>query len=109
MASAATITVNQIQTIDTVHMRLPSTLAIQPNSSQNVAKRQKFKLEPIKILEPSNKKLNLPESQRLMCILEELIKKVGMLDLITYIIYNALQIQKLIWTSRPRNTFIPRV
>jgi hypothetical protein len=97
MASAATITVNQIQTIDTVHMRLPSTLAIQPNSSQNVAKRQKFKLEPIKILEPSNKKLNLPEAQRLMCILDELIKKIEMLDLISYLTtLNESQIRDLI-------------
>jgi hypothetical protein len=97
MASTATITVNQIQAIDTVHMRLPSTLVIQPNSSQNVVKRQKFKLEPIKILEPSNKKLNLPEAQRLMCILDELIKKVEMLDLITYLTtLNERQIRELI-------------
>jgi hypothetical protein len=56
--------------------------AMSTASSVTTTKRPKFKLEPIKVLEPSNKKLNLPESQRIMFILEELIRKMEMLEYI---------------------------
>ncbi|CAF1083008.1 unnamed protein product, partial [Brachionus calyciflorus] len=59
-------------------------------------KRQKFKLEPLKVLEPSNKKLNLPESQRIMYILERLVKKVEILEYINLIINNEEKIRQLI-------------
>jgi hypothetical protein len=49
-------------------------------SSMSSHKRTKFKLEPLKVLEPSQKKLTLPEAQRLMYILEELIHKLEMLE-----------------------------
>lgn len=80
---------NQIQSMDTIQMKLPQSMSFQGSnlgsSSLSQNKRQKFKLEPLKVLEPSNKKLNLPESQRIMYILEELIKKIEIVDYITLI------------------------
>lgn len=38
------------------------------------------------MLEPSNKKLNLPESQRIMGIIDELNRKIEILDMIVYLI-----------------------
>lgn len=54
-------------------------------SSSSSHKRAKFKLEPLKVLEPSQKKLTLPESQRIMFVLEELIRRLEILDLIPFV------------------------
>ena len=77
----------QVQTIDTINLKLPhsmtslaNTILNNSNVNSQLAKRQKFKLEPIKILESSNKKLNLPESQRIIYIVEELINRLEILD-----------------------------
>ena len=75
--------------MDTFHMKLPDTgYQTGANSSLLVAKRTKLKLEPMKVLEPSNKKLSLPESQRIMYILEELIRQIEILDYIDVITNN---------------------
>ncbi len=75
--------------MDTFHMKLPN-LGVQLNNNNNnplsnTVKRSKFKLEPMKVLEPSNKKLSLPESQRIMYILEDFIKQIEILDYIEII------------------------
>ena len=90
-----------IQPMDTMHMKLSHSMSFQSTSNNNNAtggltKRQKFKLEPIKILEPSNKKLTLPESQRIMFILEELSRKIEMVDYIETIANNIEKIRELI-------------
>ena len=59
-------------------------------------KRPKFKLEPIRVLEPSQKKLNLPESQRIVSIVEELVKKLEMIDYITFIANESDSLAELI-------------
>lgn len=69
------------------------------SSSVMGTRRLKFKLEPLKILEPSNKKLNLPESQRIMFIIERLIKKIEIVDYISLIINNEDKIRELIRIS----------
>ena len=99
MAANATM-MNQPAPIETIHMKLPTSMSMQssiPGSVQNVSKRhQKFKLEPLKILEPSNKKLNLPESQRIMFILEELTRQIEILEYIEKIITNDEKIRNLL-------------
>lgn len=95
---------SQPATMDTMHMRLPSSnLSMQGsnlNASLNMTRRQnKFKLEPMKILEPSSKKLTLPESQRIVYILEELIRQIEMIDYIELITNNDDKIRQLIRTS----------
>ena len=90
------------QAIETMHMKLPSSISFQGSltgSVHNTSKRQqKFKLEPIKILETSNKKLSLPESQRIMYILEELIRQIEILDYIEMITNNDEKIRTLLRT-----------
>lgn len=66
------------------------------STSVTGTRRQKFKLEPIKILEPSNKKLNLPESQRIMFIIERLIRNIEIVDYISVIVNNEEKIRELI-------------
>lgn len=77
--------------MDTINMKLPVSMLSQNSNSAlshtnlNLAstaskRNQKFKLDPIKILEPTNKKLSLPESQRVIYILEELVRRLEILD-----------------------------
>jgi hypothetical protein len=93
----------QIQTIDTINIKLPHSMGSHSNSvlsnsnvTSQLTKRQKFKLEPIKILEPSNKKLNLPESQRVVYIIEELINRLEILDYVGLLTNNDEKIRDLI-------------
>lgn len=103
MASTTLGLPSQPPTMDTMHMRLPSSVSIQGsnlNASLNISRRQqKFKLEPMKILEPSSKKLSLPESQRIIYILEELIKQIEIIDYIELVTNNDDKIRHLIRTS----------
>jgi hypothetical protein len=88
-----------IQPMDTMHMKLSHSMSFQSgnnNPTGGLTRRQKFKLEPIKILEPSNKKLTLPESQRIMFILEELARKIEMVDYIETIIHNLEKVKSII-------------
>ncbi len=97
----------QIQTIDTINMKLPHSMGSHSNSvlsnsnlTSQMTKRQKFKLEPIKILDKkSNKKLNLPESQRVVYIIEELIHRLDILDYISLLTTNDEKIHRLINNS----------
>lgn len=87
--------------MDTLHMRIPSsglTSKTPDNGLNNLQSKQraKFKLEPMKVLEPSNKKLTLPESQRIMYILEELIRQLDVLDYIEVITNNDEKVGNLI-------------
>lgn len=83
--------------MDTLHMRIPSGgTGNATNSQHNSKQRAKFKLEPMKILEPSNKKLSLPESQRIMYILDELIKQLNILDYMEVITNNDEKVSNLI-------------
>jgi hypothetical protein len=106
MTSATLGLPSQPATMDTMHMRLPSSMSIQGgsgsnmNASLNISRRQqKFKLEPMKILEPSTKKLSLPESQRIIYILEELIKHIEIVDYIELITNNDEKLRQLIRAS----------
>lgn len=88
-----------IQPMDTMHMKLSHSMSFQSgnnNPAGGLTRRQKFKLEPIKILEPSNKKLTLPESQRIMFILEELARKIEMVDYIDTIVQNLEKVKHII-------------
>ncbi len=88
-----------IQPMDTMHMKLSHSMSFQSgnnNPTGGLTRRQKFKLEPIKILEPSNKKLTLPESQRIMFILEELARKIEMVDYIEAIVHNLEKVKSII-------------
>lgn len=91
---------SQPPTMDTMHMRLPSSVSLQNsnlNASINISRRQqKFKLEPMKILEPSSKKLSLPEAQRIIYILEELIKQIELIDYLELITNNDDKMRQLI-------------
>lgn len=87
--------------MDTFHMRIPSAGMGSSNNSnvlnQSMSKnRPKFKLEPMKVLEPSNKKLSLPESQRIMYILQEFIRQLDILDHLDIITVNDEKIGLLI-------------
>ena len=83
--------------MDTLHMRIPSGGAGNVTNTQQMNKqRAKFKLEPMKILEPSNKKLSLPESQRIMYILDELIMQLNILDYMEVITNNDEKVSNLI-------------
>ncbi len=83
--------------MDTMHMRIPSSSMGKPSSdSVAVKQRAKFKLEPMKLLEPSNKKLTLPESQRIMYILEELVRQLEILDYMEVITNNDERVGNLI-------------
>ncbi len=87
--------------MDTMHMRLNSAGMGKPSSdllanSISQKQRAKFKLEPMKLLEPSNKKLTLPESQRIMYILDELIRQLEILDMMEVITNNDERVGNLI-------------
>lgn len=92
--------------MDTVHMTLANNgLGTQQNGSSllnnaqimpNSKQRAKFKLEPMKVLEPSNKKLSLPESQRIMYILDEFIRQLDILDNIELITNSDEKVGQLI-------------
>jgi hypothetical protein len=88
------------QTFDTVHMRVPLSINSTSHGSSNgqltLKRHQKFKLEPMKILQPSNKKLSLPESQRIMHILDELVKKIEIIEFIEVICNNEERLRKVI-------------
>ena len=103
MTSAAMGLPSQPPPMDTMHMRLPSSVSLQNsnlNASVNISRRQqKFKLEPMKILEPSSKKLSLPESQRIVYILEELIRQIEMIDYLELITNNDDKIRQIIRSS----------
>jgi hypothetical protein len=87
---------SQIPVMDTIHMKLPQQNTTISSLTVGDIKRQKFKLEPIKVLEPSSKKLSIPESQRIMYILEELVHKVEILDYINLIINNEDRMRNII-------------
>lgn len=91
--------------MDTFHMQIGSSGNPQQqkdvlNNSQmmqqNSMKNRKFKLEPMKVLEPSNKKLTLPESQRIMYILDEFIRQLEVLDYMEVITNNDDKVSILI-------------
>lgn len=87
--------------MDTMHMRIPSAGLGKPSeinnpNSKQQTQRSKFKLEPMKLLEPSNKKLTLPESQRIMYILDELIRQLEILDYMEVITNNDEKVGNLI-------------
>jgi hypothetical protein len=89
---------NQPVLFETIHMRLPNS-SVGHSQSQKInaaLRRPKLKLEPIKLLEPCNRKLTLPESQRIIYIIEELIKKVEMLDYMNVILSNPNSINDLL-------------
>lgn len=88
----------QPQQFETINMTLPSHM--QPQSQQQAdLKRKKFKLEPIKVLEPSSKKLTLPEAQRIMFIMDELLKKLEYLDYLHLIINNEEIVKSVVNTG----------
>lgn len=113
MATATANNLNsQLQSqMEFLNLKLPQSLSFQTSSvtgtgggavSSMSTRRPKFKLEPLKVLEPSNKKLNLPESQRIMFILEELIHKLEILDyihIITNVHYDESKLRDLLSTS----------
>jgi IQ domain-containing protein D len=84
---AAPLQFPQPQQFETINMTLPSHMQPQPQQQADL-KRKKFKLEPIKVLEPSSKKLTLPEAQRIMFIMDELLKKLEYLEYLNLIINN---------------------
>jgi hypothetical protein len=82
-ASTATFSTNQPVPIETLHMKMPA------NQRANVdLKKTKFKLEPIKVLEPTSKKIVIPEAQRVIYILDSLIRKIEIMDYIVLIVNN---------------------
>ena len=87
---------SQIPVMDTIHMKLPQQNTSISTLTVGDIKRQKFKLEPIKVLEPSSKKLSIPESQRIMYILEELVHKIEILDYINLIINSEERMKNII-------------
>ena len=86
----------QVPIMDTIHMKLSQQGTAISSVALGDLKRQKFKLEPLKVLEPSSKKLNIPESQRIMYILEELVHKIEILDYINVIVNNEDRMKNII-------------
>jgi hypothetical protein len=87
------------KTMDTLHYKLPVGTLQSSNMNNPNAKRPKFKLEPLKVLEPSNKKLSLPEAQRIVYIVEELIRKLEIVEYLPFIINNVDKVQNVLSTS----------
>lgn len=106
--ATAAASLNQIPSFETIHMRLPSSSGPNNNAGGgnssypalppgiHTKRHNKFKLEPIRVLEPSSKKLNLPEAQRIMCIMDELIKKTEMLEFVYFMMKNTDRIRSII-------------
>jgi hypothetical protein len=87
------------KTMDTLHYKLPIGTVQSSNLNNPNTKRPKFKLEPLKVLEPSNKKLSLPEAQRIVYIVDELIKKLQIVEYLPIIINNVDKVQDVLGTS----------
>lgn len=90
MASSVTETV-QVAPMETMHMKL------QNKSSTNIAPRPpngpkttkgKLRLDPLRALEPARKKLSTLESQRIMSVLVDSIKKSEIVTVLPYILDN---------------------
>ncbi len=78
----ATFSTSQPPIIETMHVKMP-------NQRANLEmKKTKFKLEPIKVLEPTSKKIVIPEAQRVMYILDNLVRKIEIMDYIMLIVNN---------------------
>ncbi|XP_041348856.1 dynein regulatory complex protein 10-like [Gigantopelta aegis] len=88
MSSAMTVTttIKPVGLEPTVHMKLqpPS----KPSPSQNTVRLRKLRLDPSRALEPTRKKLTTIESQRVMSVFEETIKRVEIVTLLPYILEN---------------------
>ncbi|CAH1802029.1 unnamed protein product [Owenia fusiformis] len=79
-------TMTEVQPVEVVQMR------IQQRSnhamSQNKQRQRAIKLDPLRALEPARKKLTTVESQRILTVLEETIKRSEMITILPYLMDN---------------------
>ena len=88
MSSSTTVTttVQPVGLEPTIHMKLqpPS----KPSTLQSTVRLRKLRLDPSRALEPTRKKLTTIESQRVMSVFEETIRRVEIVTLLPYIMEN---------------------
>jgi hypothetical protein len=73
--------------VEVMHMRLP-TKSTLTQSSIKPAKSKIKKLDPLRALEPSRKKLSTVESQRIMAVLDETMKRTELVSILPQILEN---------------------
>lgn len=88
----ATVTETQTETVkqmETLHMKLKSNQSTSMSPRPPGSKRKtKLKLDPLRALEPARKKLSTLESQRVIAVLDDCIKRVGIVTIMPYILEN---------------------
>ena len=86
MSQTVTETVAQVETM---HMKLQSTQPqATPHPPAGSKPRTKLRLDPQRALEPARKKLSTLESQRIMAVLVESIKRTQLVSIMQYILDN---------------------
>ena len=78
----------QLGQMETVHMKLKTTSSGFAPKPPAGGKQQRLKLDPLRALEPAKKKLSTLESQRIMAVLVESIKKVELVTAMPFILEN---------------------
>lgn len=81
-------TITEVQPMETLQMRLPSTLKPSTTGSANVSRRNKIKLDPLRALEPARKKLSTIEAQRIMAVIEDSIRRCDIVAVLPHVINN---------------------
>lgn len=91
---AESITETIVAPEPTLHMKLGNGIAPQPpkvkskSNNNNAMRTRNLRLDPSRALEPAKKKLSTIESQRIMAVVEETIKRVEVVTAIPYIMSN---------------------
>lgn len=85
----ASITETQTLPVETMHMQLKSTpSSMAPRPPDGTKPKAKLRLDPLRALEPARKKLSTIESQRIMAVLVETIRRTELVSIMPYILEN---------------------
>ena len=72
--------------MDTVHLKLQTKQKLTPQPPNEAKPKGKLRLDPLRALEPARKKLTTLESQRIMAVLVDSIKRSEVVTILPYIV-----------------------
>ncbi|XP_074641846.1 dynein regulatory complex protein 10-like [Tubulanus polymorphus] len=78
----------EVAQMETLQMKMPNRGFVSsnvPRNANNLNKKEKFKMDPLRALEPARKKLSSVESQRVIAVLEDTMKRIELLTILPQI------------------------
>lgn len=89
-ATIAETVTSTVPHMETMHLKLQtkSSVSMQPHPPTNTKPKRKMLIDPQRALEPARKKLSTLESQRIMAVLVDTIRKIEIVSSLPYILEN---------------------